>query len=162
MLPGISGKQAAGIALLGVAFAWAIGSDSRVVHWLFVALGMALLVYSTTFYSTARLDIPQHASLDYTATVNGQTVRWDLDNGKWIPAARRNDPPFSLVMDYFWLETWWLEVPGVLLLVAGVGLVIGVKPRSAKNGGIGEAHMTSDYQTDQVPRLGRICKWQLK
>jgi hypothetical protein len=37
-------KQTAGVALLGAAFAWAFGSNSRIVHWLFVASGSALLV----------------------------------------------------------------------------------------------------------------------
>ncbi len=35
-------KQSFGIALLGMAFAWAFGSDSRPVHWLFVVAGTVL------------------------------------------------------------------------------------------------------------------------
>lgn len=124
---GAGTKQTIGIVLLGVAFAWAFGSESRAVHWLFVVLGMALLAYSARFYSTARLDVPQHTLLGYTATVNGETVKWDFDNEKWIPTTTRNDPPFSLVMNYFWLDTWWIVVPGLLLLCAGIGLILGVK-----------------------------------
>ena len=41
---GAVAKQTAGVALLGLAFAWAFGSNSRIVHWLFVASGSALLV----------------------------------------------------------------------------------------------------------------------
>ncbi len=35
--------QSAGIVLLGLAFAWILGSNSRIVHWLLVGLGLALL-----------------------------------------------------------------------------------------------------------------------
>lgn len=41
---GASAKQTAGAVLLGLAFAWAFGSNSRIVHWLFVGLGSALLL----------------------------------------------------------------------------------------------------------------------
>ena len=44
LLPEVSAKQTAGILLLGLAFAWVFGSDSRPVHWLFVVLGMALFI----------------------------------------------------------------------------------------------------------------------
>jgi len=34
--------QVVGILLLGLALAWAFGSDSRVVHWLFLCVGVFL------------------------------------------------------------------------------------------------------------------------
>ncbi len=34
----------AGIALLGIAFSWAVGSNYRPVHWLFIVVGLILLV----------------------------------------------------------------------------------------------------------------------
>jgi hypothetical protein len=42
LLLGAGVKQSLGIALLGMAFAWAFGSDSRPVHWLFVVAGTVL------------------------------------------------------------------------------------------------------------------------
>jgi len=46
---GAGAKQTAGVALLGVAFAWAFGSKSRIVHWLFVVSGSAVLVAPASF-----------------------------------------------------------------------------------------------------------------
>jgi hypothetical protein len=60
---GGSTKQTAGVALLGVAFAWAFGSNSRIVHWLFVVLGSALLVAPIGFdWSTDRHTIKFYES----------------------------------------------------------------------------------------------------
>jgi len=42
LLLGASAKQSLGIALLGMAFAWAFGCDNRPVQWLFVAAGTVL------------------------------------------------------------------------------------------------------------------------
>jgi hypothetical protein len=42
LLLGAGAKQSLGMALLGMAFAWAFGSDSRPVHWLFVVAGTVL------------------------------------------------------------------------------------------------------------------------
>ena len=39
-----SAKQAAGITLLGIAIAWAVGSNSQLVHWVFAALGAVLML----------------------------------------------------------------------------------------------------------------------
>jgi hypothetical protein len=41
-LNGAKMMQVVGILLLGLALAWAFGSDSRVVHWLFLSLGLLL------------------------------------------------------------------------------------------------------------------------
>jgi uncharacterized integral membrane protein len=37
-------RDAVGILLLGMAFSWALGSNSRLVHWLFVVFGLLLLL----------------------------------------------------------------------------------------------------------------------
>ena len=42
LLFGIAAKQTVGIVLLGVAFAWALGSDSLLVHSLFIVAGLSL------------------------------------------------------------------------------------------------------------------------
>jgi hypothetical protein len=62
-------KQTAGVALLGVAFAWAFGSNSRIVHWLFVASGSALLAAPIgfdwyTYRHTAKLYENQVAAFE--------------------------------------------------------------------------------------------------
>jgi hypothetical protein len=44
LVSGAGFQQAAGIMILGAAFAWAFGSDSRFIHSLFAVLGFALLV----------------------------------------------------------------------------------------------------------------------
>jgi hypothetical protein len=41
---GVAAKQTAGIVLLGVAFAWALGSNSRVVHVAFIIGGLLLAI----------------------------------------------------------------------------------------------------------------------
>src|SRR5271166_3815064 len=41
-LNGAKMMQVVGVLLLGLALAWAFGSDSRVVHWLFLSLGLLL------------------------------------------------------------------------------------------------------------------------
>jgi uncharacterized membrane protein len=41
----MSAKQTAGVVLLGLAFAWAFGSNSRAVHVLFIALGVLLITF---------------------------------------------------------------------------------------------------------------------
>jgi hypothetical protein len=41
-LNGAKMMEVVGILLLGLALAWALGSDSRVVHWLFLSLGLLL------------------------------------------------------------------------------------------------------------------------
>lgn len=47
---GADAKQTAGVALLGVAFAWAFGSNSRFVHLLFAVFGLALLAGPLAFH----------------------------------------------------------------------------------------------------------------
>jgi hypothetical protein len=37
-------RPACGIGLLGIAFSWAFGANKRIVHWLFLILGLSLLV----------------------------------------------------------------------------------------------------------------------
>lgn len=37
-------RDAVGITLLGMAFSWALGSNNRLVHWLYVICGLLLLV----------------------------------------------------------------------------------------------------------------------
>jgi hypothetical protein len=41
-LSGVKMMEVAGISLLGLALAWAFGSDSRAVHWLFLSVGVLL------------------------------------------------------------------------------------------------------------------------
>jgi len=41
---GVAAKQTAGIVLLGFAFAWALGSNNRLVHALFIAIGLILAI----------------------------------------------------------------------------------------------------------------------
>jgi len=52
--------QVVGILLLGLALAWAFGSDSRVVHWLFLCLGVFLVCWTVGF---ARLRYHNDANL---------------------------------------------------------------------------------------------------
>lgn len=44
-----SWKEVAGVAMVGVALAWAVGSDSRLVHWTFVGLGSTLLMATACY-----------------------------------------------------------------------------------------------------------------
>ncbi len=43
LVVGAGAKQSLGIALLGIAFAWVFGTDSRPLHWLFVVAGTVLV-----------------------------------------------------------------------------------------------------------------------
>jgi hypothetical protein len=40
----LSLRHLAGILFLGLAYSWAIGSNSRIVHWLFISFGFLLLL----------------------------------------------------------------------------------------------------------------------
>jgi len=44
LLLGAGAAKVIGVALLGIAMAWAFGSNSRAVHWLFFAAGLVLLL----------------------------------------------------------------------------------------------------------------------
>lgn len=49
LLMGADMKQAGGIVLLGVAFAWALGSSNRIVHAMFITIGLFLVVAPFVF-----------------------------------------------------------------------------------------------------------------
>jgi hypothetical protein len=188
---GAGAKQTAGVTLLGVAFAWAFGSNSRIVHWLFVASGSALLVAPIGFdwYTarhTAKFYVSQVAAFERKipelakqhphkkTTKDPQTgARMGWNGGMWIvifpgtSAHRIGDEwdgkqwlpehdvpkwmsdalqagvdvdalPSYEKPDYFSPEhfslnralvaDWKVELPGLLLLCVGLGVLIGVRP----------------------------------
>jgi hypothetical protein len=188
---GAVAKQTAGVTLLGVAFAWAFGSNSRIVHWLFVVSGSALLVgpagfdwytdrHTTKFYESQvaafERRIPeladQHphkrttkdpqtgARMGWNGTMwimisPGTSThrigdKWDgehwiseNDTPKWmsdalqagvdVEALPSYEKPDYFSPEHFSLRRalvadWRVELPGLLLLCVGLGLLIGVRP----------------------------------
>jgi len=188
---GVGAKQTAGVALLGVAFAWAFGSNSRIVHWLFVVSGSAVLVAPTGFdwYTdrhTAKFYESQVAAFERripelakqhphkkTATDPQTGARMGWNGAKWIVISpgtsthrigdewdgehwiSENDTPkwmsdalqagvdvealpsyekpddFSpehYSLSRALVADWRVELPGLLLLCVGLGLLIGVRP----------------------------------
>lgn len=62
-------RTALGVVLLGIGFAWATGSDNRVVHWLFVGSG-TLLVMATLVYDS-------HVYLERTGSYNARVTEFE-------------------------------------------------------------------------------------
>jgi hypothetical protein len=88
--------EVVGILLLGLALAWALGSDSRVVHWLFLSLGallacgtvgLAWLIHQsdTNLYAKKVADFEQRIpelAKEYPLHKEGQII-WDKPG--WRP-----------------------------------------------------------------------------
>ena len=121
---------ALGVTLLCLAFTWAVGSDSRAVHYAFLVVGLVVLLgplvqHGAEWWEQHRTPLAKDLTEEWEDVTPGEewetvtprdearegTVGWWLEHG---------DP----VME---LSTIWL--PGALLTALGLGLILGVKPR---------------------------------
>jgi uncharacterized membrane protein YqjE len=137
-------RTAVSIGLLGVAFSWAFGSNYRLVHWLCVGCGLLLLISvagdgfvwrreKPSFIKDQLAMVENDRSLlkDEEADIQRETDRqkYNRDVSEYTKdlqelAHLKGETVFRHVMRIDW-ET---IVGGILLLSAGLGLVLGVKP----------------------------------
>jgi hypothetical protein len=130
-------RDGLGIGCLGIAFAWALGSNYRPVHWLFVVSGLLLLVPAV---GDVLLWPRQKAE---AINLQQSIIQSDLEG------ARQEQTPSEKLKDYRDLQNerdqmrslqtegrlrhamkldWQPTVGGLLLLCSGVGLLLGVRP----------------------------------
>jgi hypothetical protein len=151
LLLGVGIRAAVGVGLLGIAFSWALGSNYRLVHWLFVVFGVLLLVPAVgDGFSWSRNKaevIKDQASLIQTdrnmlkndlSLMMGETDRQERrkeqeQNRKhWEELSRDEQELFSLqaegIFRHVLKNDWATLAGGLLLLSAGLGLVLGLKP----------------------------------
>jgi hypothetical protein len=150
----VGNRFAVGIFLLGIAFSWAFGSNSRIVHWLFVVSGTLLLFAAAVDaiawpgfkakligFQTSIIDSDTSAIQEENSTIENtkahagnldlSTTLTMLDSEyKVLSESQRElqriqaEGPFQRVMEV----DWGFVVGGMLLLGAGLGLIIGVRP----------------------------------
>ena len=158
LLLGAGAKESAGIALLGLALTWAFGSDERVVHWLFVIVGVALACLTAALtWRTYDLRAASYAraAAAFERRMPELARRYPLNASKDVIAgiifpdrppqfwdeARAAGLNLSAVPSYelpgnppepfrVWtLIAWPLYAFSTLLCVLGLGLVVGIRPK---------------------------------
>ena len=144
-------RTSVGIGLLGFAFSWAFGSNYRLVHWLLLAFGLILLVPAAgdaILWPRTKPDLikAQNSIIDGDKGLLevDRSLSMHLASSREIQKAQSDIMKDSeqLYKDYRELQTlqaqgvlgrvidndWGTLVGGMLLLSAGVGLLLGVKP----------------------------------
>lgn len=153
LLLGIDAKQIFGIILLGAAFAWALGTDSRLVHWLFVATGLTVMLFPfglechERYKANARYksDIAAWKAAKITDLVPIEPKKDSISPPPpgFIPETAPGqkftiEPPEYILPDYkpkpfrpfqTLAENWWFEVSGILTVGVGLGLIFAVRPQ---------------------------------
>lgn len=134
-------RTAAGIAILGVAFSWAFGSNSRLLHRAFVACGLLLLappLLDGLYWPSTKLAlidteknlvesqremVKTDISLDPRVRPEKQLASDYADLAKYETelAQLQNQQALSHVLQI----DWGLIIGGLLLLSSGVGLLLG-------------------------------------
>lgn len=138
-----------GILLLGIAYTWALGSNIRAVHWLFLGAGVLLLLMAPLDTYLWQQGKPENISLDTSIVQGAQSV---LDSA--ISANSRFPRTVSsedLAKDYEALSKaqtdlallqgemplphalkndWGSLAGGLLLFSSGVGLIIGLRKKT--------------------------------
>jgi len=152
LLLGGAVRSAVGIALLGIAFSWVFGSDYRLVHWLFVILGLLLLAFVVAdafLWSTSKSRVVETQSS--IVQNDRETIRLDTSIGAESPdKQQQRENQRNLEKDYDELSRdeqalrtlqtdgalrhvlrndWGTVLGAVFLLSAGLGLLIGAKPK---------------------------------
>ncbi len=149
--PAVGIRPAVGIMFLGMAFSWALGSNSRLVHWLFVVFGLLLLlsvapdpfvwsrgkpeiIKDTISVIAADRDLAKYDLSLMTHETDKQEQRKDqeefnkandeLSKDEQELRSLQTESTFRHVVKNDWGEL----AAGLLLLSAGLGLIAGVKP----------------------------------
>lgn len=153
VLKGGTVRDAVGIALLGTAFSWALGSNSRLVHWSFVVFGSLLLLWAAADGIDWHLQSRAAFIKSWRDIIAGDQETLKSDEAWTLqvvsdPAAERDaqkevsdqrqllrDAEHSLrqleaeTTYRRLIETDWdTIVPGLLLFSSGVGLLFGIRP----------------------------------
>jgi hypothetical protein len=144
-------RAAVGIGLLGIAFSWAFGSNYRLVHWLFVVFGLLLLIPAigdglfwprnkpeviknqTSIIEGDRDMIKNDMSLIAEETDKQEQRKEREDLNKQSDELFKDQQELRRLQDegifrHIVKNDWGTIVGGLLLLSAGLGLVVGVKP----------------------------------
>lgn len=154
VLMGGTVRIAVGLGLLGIAFSWSVGSDTRAVHWVFVATGVILLVapvWAAVAWPNEKQElisiqnqVIQNDRLMVSSETSALTQASSATERKQAIAAQ-DKASIDLSRDsaqlhhlrsetifHHTMQTEWQPLAGgVLLLVTGVGLLMGIKrPRS--------------------------------
>jgi hypothetical protein len=144
-------RQAVGISLLGIAFSWTFGSNSRFIHWLFVAFGLLLLIPSawdglSWVHQKPEVIKGQMAVVqtDNELIKNQESLLAETPPG--IERAKTQEELSKAMIELFHdnkelrhlqaesvlrhvIENdWQTVVGGLLLMCSGVGLLVLVKP----------------------------------
>jgi len=147
--------DAVGITFLGMAFSWALGSNNRLVHWLFVICGLLLLVLpvgdgflwprekseeikgQTLLVESDRHGIEEYSSLVTQMTQQEQRESRE-DFSKLSSELAKAEVELQRIQTegifrHVMRDDWANVGGGLLLLCAGLGLIIGIKPGSQKS-----------------------------
>ncbi|MGC1129102.1 MAG: hypothetical protein WA875_06035 [Candidatus Acidiferrales bacterium] len=139
---------------MGIGFSWALGSNSRFVHWLFVAFGLLLLIEPAWVGFSWLHQKPEFIKMqndiiqtDRELIENQQTLVDETPPG--IERAKTREGLGKATVDLFHdtrelrrlqsegafrfvtKNDWQPLAGGILLLCSGVGLLVGIKPRRA-------------------------------
>ena len=138
-------RQTMGILFLGLAFGWALGSNYRAVHWVFVVLGVLLLTPAAsdvwnipTLIQSQTIVIEGDKDAIKTIQANihpGESERAFNENLRELDEALAKDLHDEMELNFmerskylFALESEWrTDLGGLLLLSAGIGLLFGIK-----------------------------------
>jgi hypothetical protein len=146
-------RPAVGVGLLGLAFSWALGSDNRPLHWLFVICGLLLLVVpmanaflwprekskeiksQMSIIESDRRWIKEYSSLIAERTAAGITssAQEEEESSKQSNELFKDEQELrSLqaegVFRHVMRDDWGNVAGGLLLLSSGLGLIIGINP----------------------------------
>jgi len=147
-------RIAVGIMFLGVAFSWALGSNKRIVHSLFVVFGLLLLVVPAVVWQSwperraelikldkSQIEIDRGAIEIYSRTVDQDSKQseytsdmknhiHDLSNGYHDlmkdQGQLRDDEAETSPSRRVVRETWEYITGSLLLLCSGLGLLVGI------------------------------------
>lgn len=149
--PDVGIRPVVGVMLLGMAFSWALGSNNRLIHWLFVVFGLLYLVSVALDVFMWPRNKPEIIK-DQISIIEGDrdilkndrsilTLEMDRQEQRKEQEAvsKDSDELFKDERELRRLQTettfrhvvkndWGELVGGLLLLSAGLGLILGVKP----------------------------------
>lgn len=149
LLSDVGFRAILGITLLGMAFSWALGSNNRFVHWLFVVLGFLLLLDPAgVWYHWPRIKpelINTQASIvqadrdlmrSYFSLIAQETDRQEhrkdeVQQSKAFNELSKDEQDLKDLQTesrirYVLKQDWGETAGGLLLLIAGLGLIVGI------------------------------------
>jgi len=152
-------RDAAGITLLGMAFSWALGSNNRLVHWLFVICGLLLLVVpvgdgflwprqkpelikdQTWLVESERHGLEEYSSLIAKRTALGipLSAQQEEESSKQSNELAKDEVELQRmqtegIFRHLMKDDWGSVAGGLLLVSAGLGLIVGIKPVRSSDG----------------------------